>query len=354
MIVPMNSGGTDATSLAMALTRVSSPGPACAAPCSRLETASAMEVNNAFVAGPCARAYSKKLAIGPEVSPSDRARIKWIALSVAPFSVWFAKSPTFFDTASNEPVLMPPPRTVTNRSSSLAAPFTIGVSFGSTAPITANDFSTGAIVTPARESDQALAASFRLDQPAAARCVASGMPFRVSPTCADAFAAWALFLPYLVTAWSYLSWALEASLRLEICGLSAAPNAASASPAAPACTAIGAKLAATGTAAGASDSSDPRTSVIARSIIPPERRMSPAAVANRPFRSRRRPLISRKPAAVWLLTRTVIVTSSDIGHLPSVVACSTELLDRHEAEELGVFLHQGGERVAREPFQQAE
>jgi hypothetical protein len=45
--------------------------------------------------------------------------------------------------------------------------------------------------------------------------------------------------------------------------------------------------------------------------------------------SRTRPLTSRNPAAVPSLTRTVIVTSSDIAHLlPSVIACAAEFLDR--------------------------
>src|SRR5881409_182255 len=340
--LPISSGGTLATSLANAFTSVSIPGPACAAPSSRFDTAFAMLVMSSFTAGPCSRAYSMKLVSGPCALPSDSTRMKWIALSVALFRLLFANSFTLFDSESNAAVLTPPPATFISRSNCVAVAPTIGVSFGMIAPSTANECSTGTIVNFAVESENCLNLPPSTEYAAAARCVACGIPANTCAACCCAATACCEPAPNFVTASVYFFCASAALFMLPICGPTAAPNAATASPAAPACTAIGASAAATGTAAGASDSID-----AFRSAKPPL-----LFLASSPTRAteRRTAVI---PGPVASLTRTVITTSSAIVRLPSVV-CAAKLLDLHEAHQLGVLLQQGGQGVAREPLQQAE
>lgn len=171
--------------------------------------------------------------IGPDTSPSDSARVKWIALSTASFSDSFANVDTRSASASKPGDATAPPATDTSRSSWVDASFAIGVSFGITCPSTVRDFSTGVIVKSAVESENSWKVSFRVPMATATRAVEFGIRASVDDSVRWASAASFEPRPDLATASSYFFCASVASVRCDACPATAAPKAATASVAPP-------------------------------------------------------------------------------------------------------------------------
>src|SRR5882757_1207811 len=193
------------------------------------------------------------LDAGPSAFPSDSARDNRTTPSTRDFRDPTANAVNFLPTASNPGVATAPPSMVISRSNWVLAPRTRPDVFGSSALATSRDLVNTGTVALDSSSDQPLYVPFRFRNAAAAFWVSGGRDLMEATIASCALAACAELGPYCFTAVLYLSCAEDTSFSAVTWGSSAAPNAAAATAPAPMWAASGARLAAMGMAAGASE-----------------------------------------------------------------------------------------------------